>query len=448
MRTRVVVTGIGLVTPLGLSTHKTWSNIITGQTAIRPTHHHKSLPIFPTASIPRDTLPTPPPLLSACPPFASFALLAARGALLDARLLHSGIDDPNYINTRLDNDPTSPYNPDMSGVSIGVGMAHIPDIASICTLLENNSYRKVSPYSVPRILPNTPSGLVSLLHSLRGPILAPSTACAAGAHAICDGLHAIQRGDANLMVVGGTEAAIHPVTMAGFGRAKALTLNPNGSAPFDTNRSGFVLGEGAAILILESLEHALHRNAPGAYAELCGCGMTGDAYHITSPSPDGTGAVRAMRSALRSARCNAEDIDYINAHATGTIVGDNVERKAIAKLLPRQENRHDKMAVASSTKGSTGHLLGAAGAVEAAFTVLSIAESVIPPTVGLKQLDDIDEVTECGWGDIQRYVPEEAIRRDVSLALSNSFGFGGTNVSLAFGRPPDDIERRGIRISG
>lgn len=425
---RVLITGIGLITPIGLSTASTWRALISGRSGICHTPHHDALPISISAPVDKDGLPKPPPLLSPCPPFTSFALIAAREALKDAQLLV--IDGENPI-----------YDPETSGVSIGVGMAHLPEIASVHSHLLRNTYKKISPFFVPRILPNTPAGLVSLLHCLRGPILAPATACAAGAHAIADGFHAIRRGEARVMVVGGTEAAIHPIAVAGFARAKALASSLS-SAPFDVNRSGFVLGEGAAVLVLEEETHALSRGA-SSYAELAACAATGDAYHITSPAPDGSGAFRAMQTVLRLANREAEDVDYVNAHATGTAIGDAVERRAIARLLDVRQCKNSD-AVVSGTKGATGHLLGAAGAVEAAFTVLSVAEGIVPPTVGLSALEADSEAEECGWGDVRRYTPGSSIRTEVRFALSNSFGFGGTNSCLAFSEISDGLPRRGI----
>lgn len=428
---RVLITGIGLITPLGLSTPETWAALIAGKSAIRVQHELADLPIKIAAAISRETLPKPPPLLSPCPPFATFALLAAREALLDAQLLPSDGEPP-------------PYDPLTSGVSIGVGMTHVPDIIRAADHISQKAYRRVSPFLVPSILPNTPAGLVSLQHKLRGPTLAPATACAAGAHALADGFNTIRRGEAHIMLAGGAEAAIHPVTIAGFARARALAILPS-SVPFDLHRSGFVLGEGAAVLVLESESHALSRNAK-AYAELCGCGASGDAFHITSPSPDGSGAIRAMQAALRQASRDVTDVDYINAHATGTLIGDQVERTAISRLFPYNSEtcKGNMETVVSSTKAATGHLLGAAGAVEAAFSVLALAEGVVPPTVGLENLDVDKRATKRGWGDLKRFVPENAIKKRVRFALSNSFGFGGTNACIAVGEVPDTIERRGI----
>lgn len=426
---RVLVTGIGLVTPLGLTTASTWRALLAGETAVREMHHHDAVPIRLAAALAPGSLPPPPPQLSPCPAFAAYAVAAAGAALSDAGLSGPSVTERHAYE----------YDGDYAGVSIGVGMAHLPTICDAARALDAGRYRRVSPFLVPRILPNTAAGLVSLVHGLRGPSLAPATACAAGAHALCDALHAVRRGDADIMVAGGAEAAIDPIAVAGFGRARALAADPT-SAPFDSHRSGFVLGEGAAVLVIEAADHAARRGA-AAYAELLGCAATGDAYHVTSPPPDGSGAMRAMRSALRSARVTPADIDYINAHATGTAVGDAIERRAISDVFSN-EHAPAGSAVVSSTKGATGHLLGAAGAVEAAFTALSVAHDIVPPTVGLRELDQADDVAQRGWGDLERYVPDTAVRKVVTHAISNSFGFGGTNVCLAFGKPDTEVRQR------
>ena len=430
---RVLVTGIGLVTPLGVTTRSTWTALLNSTSAVRKNVQHASVPVEIAATIDRDVLPPGPPVLSPCPQFASFALLAAREALLDASQLAPDNNKP-------------PYDPNRAGVSIGVGMAHLPDVINTAKLLDNSTYRKISPFLVPRILPNTPAGLVALRHMLRGPNLAPATACAAGAHALGDAFHIIRRGEADIMLAGGTESAINAVSMAGFARAKALTPSWNdnpqeASRPFDTRRDGFVVGEGACVMVLESEARVREREGE-AYAELAGFGMCGDAFHITSPSPDGGGAIRAMSAALTSAEREAKDIHYVNAHATSTPVGDAVERAAIATLL--DANKVGDHAVVSSTKGATGHLLGAAGAVESAFTVLSIAESIVPPTLNLYELDDDDAVEQLGWGDVGRFVPLEKRQMPVPFALCNSFGFGGTNACVAFSKVPNDIEQKEV----
>mmetsp|Transcript_24439 Transcript_24439/g.96410 ORF Transcript_24439/g.96410 Transcript_24439/m.96410 type:complete len:307 (+) Transcript_24439:346-1266(+) len=281
-------------------------------------------------------------------------------------------------------------------------------------------YRRVSPFFIPRALPNLAAGHVSIKHKLQGPSLCPTTACAAGAHAIGDGMRMIQTGSAKVMVVGGSEAAIDELGVVGFSRLRALSSSFNddpqkASRPFDVRRDGFVMGEGSGVMVLEELEHAKARSAR-VYAEVAGIGMSSDAYHITSPVPDGAGALRAMRIALDSANCVASDIGYINAHATSTPLGDRAENSAIQELFPQKT-------LVSSTKGAIGHLLGAAGAVEAAFTVLAISSGMVPPTVNLEEPDE---------GFLMDYVAQKGRPTIIQHAMSNSFGFGGTNVSLLF----------------
>ena len=419
MRPRALITGIGLISPLGLTTQTTWFSLLSSQSAIKPYFHHPQIPVEIAASIPRESLPSTPPYLSPCPDFAKFALLASNLAFQDANLLpHS-------------------FNPNLAGVSIGVGIAHIPDIEIVSTHLSNNKYRRISPYAVPRTLPNTPAGLVSLHHNLRGPTLTPATACAAGAHALGDAYHAIQRSDVDIMIAGGSEAALHPVTIAGFARAQALSIQEP-AKPFDITRSGFVVGEGAAVLIVENELHARARGVK-AYAEVVGFGASGDAYHVTAPPSDGDGALRAMRKAVKDSGFKKEQVHYINAHATGTNIGDLVERRAIANLLP--VNDVGDKCVVSSTKGGTGHLLGAAGAMETAFAALAVAQDVVPPTLFLNSLDKDEEIEQLGWGDVNRYIPNVKKEMKIELALSNSFGFGGTNACVAVAKAPEDMRR-------
>lgn len=432
MTPRVIITGIGLVTPLGITTASTWRTLLSGATAVKHIVHHPSIPVKIGAMVDRELLPSPPPLLSPCPDFAAFALIGAHEALRDAGLLRA---DPSEDKLRGDG-----YDLTRAGVSIGVGMGYIEDAVAASESIHSGRYRRVSPFLVPRLLPNTPAGLVALRHALRGPVLAPSTACAAGAHAIGDGFHAIQRGDVDMMVVGGAEAAVGPVAVAGFARAKALTSSWNddpskASRPFDKRRNGFVIGDGAGILVLENADSARRRGITEAYAEVLGFGMSGDAYHITSPAPDGNGAIRAMRDAVRMARREVKDLDYVNAHATSTPLGDAVERRAIATVLDAETvgNR----AVVSSTKGATGHLLGAAGGVEAAFAALAVCTGKVPPTVNLEEVDDDPEAQRLGWGDADRFVPQVARSMDVDFALCNSFGFGGTNACVAIAKTLD-----------
>lgn len=424
---RVLVTGIGLVTPLGPTTFTTWHALVAGETAVRNHALHPSLPVQIAATVDRSQLQPIPPLLSPCPDFARFALLAAQEALVDAHLITSPPSE----------EPIYPL--DRSGVSIGVGMAHLKDIVDAGLDLKQGNFRRISPFLVPKILPNTPAGLIALHHNLRGPVLSPSSACAAGAHAVLDGFYAIQRGDVDVMVVGGSESVVDPVAIAGFARARALTTRFNekpdqSSRPFDKDRDGFVLAEGAGILILESEEHVRKRNGR-VYAEVVGVGMTGDAWHITAPPPDGRGALRAMELAIERSKLSRNQVDYINAHATGTPVGDAVERLAIARLL--DSTQVGTSSVVSSTKGATGHLLGGAGGVEAGFVALSIAEGCVPPTRNLVAVDEDTMIEELGWGSVRRYVPQRAMKMEIGLALCNSFGFGGTNACIAMAKSND-----------
>eukprot|EP00177_Eucheuma_denticulatum_P008087 GFKZ01014740.1.p1 GENE.GFKZ01014740.1~~GFKZ01014740.1.p1 ORF type:complete len:439 (+),score=64.92 GFKZ01014740.1:42-1358(+) len=424
MPPRVFVTGIGLVTPLGVSTSSTWTALLAGNSAVRSIHLHPTIPVNLAARVDRSLLPPVPPFLSPCPEFSTFALVASREALLDAALLA-----PEPLQH-----PT--YQPDRAGVSIGVGMANIQDAIDGNKLLEASRYRRITPFLVSRIMPATPAGLVALRHILRGPIMAPSTACAASAHAIADGYYAIQRGDADVMVVGGTEALVNPLAVAGFARAKALSTKFNdqpqlASRPFDRQRDGFVIADGAGIMVLESEAHVKGRGA-SVYAEVVGVGITADAFHITSPPDDGGGALKAMEIAVRASGREATEVDYVNAHATSTPIGDAAERRAIASLLAA--GKVGGRAVISSTKGATGHMIGAAGGVEGAFTVLAVAEGVVPPTINLGDVDEDEEVERLGWGEKERYVPVVKKEMEVQLALSNSFGFGGMNTCIAFAR--------------
>jgi 3-oxoacyl-[acyl-carrier-protein] synthase II len=312
------------------------------------------------------------------------------------------------------------------GVAIGCSLGSVDEIQHTNNIYREQGYRKVSPYFLPKILVNMAGGYVSIIHGLKGPNHCVSTACATGAHALGDAASFIQRGLANAMLAGATEASINPVVMAGFCKAKALSTafndNPvQASRPFDANRDGFVIAEGSGVVMLEELELALKRGAR-IYAELRGYGLSGEAFHVTQPTPDGNAAKRCMAQALYTAGLETHHIDYINAHATSTPLGDLSEIRAIEDLF----KDNIKEIIISSTKGSTGHLLAAAGVVEAIYSIMAINEGVIPPTINLEKLDDNINPT--------LNLPKLALKKPINVVLTNSFGFGGTNSTLIFSR--------------
>ncbi|KAJ2889426.1 Mitochondrial beta-keto-acyl synthase, partial [Coemansia aciculifera] len=342
--------------------------------------------------------------------FSQYAVCAAQQALDDAGWAAPSDDER-----------------ERTGVCFGTGIGSLDDIAAAHSQLQAGGLRKVSPLFVPRILCNMAAGAISIRHGFGGPNHAVSTACTTGAHAIGDAMRFIRFGDADVMLAGAAEAPLQPLALAGFARIRALALGFNdspaaASRPFDSRRAGFVIGEGAAALVLEELEHARRRRAP-IYAEVCGYGLSADAFHITAPPPDGAGAQRAMRRALQTAQ--TAGVDYINAHATSTPLGDAVENRAIKAVLGSAPS-HSALAV-SSTKGATGHLLGAAGAIEAVFSVLAVVHDVAPPTLNL-------DCADAAAGFDLNYVPHAAQERTINAALTNSFGFGGTNAALVFAK--------------
>lgn len=357
--------------------------------------------------------------------FVRYATVAAMEAMNDSRWV-----------------PTSDHEKQRTGVAIGGGIASMEDLEDGHSTFVNSGARKLSPYFIPKILINTAAGHVSMKYGLQGPNHAVSTACATGAHAIGDAAHFIASGYADVMVAGSTEAAVTPLTISGFARAKALSTKYQetpelSSRPFDSGRDGFVIGEGAGILVLEEMHHALNRGAK-IYGEVRGYGLAGDAYHLTAPCPKGTGAFLAMSSAIKRSGLKLSDIGYINAHATSTPLGDVVESRAIQRLFSggtldhadsasslETTHQHQHIPLISSTKGAIGHLLGAAGSVEAIFTLLAIHTGILPPTLNLENLDP-----ECTLN----YIPKKAVHKQIHAAMSNSFGFGGTNASLVFSR--------------
>ncbi|MGZ0084844.1 beta-ketoacyl-ACP synthase II [Geobacillus sp. YF-1] len=404
---RVVVTGLGAVTPLGNDVETTWKNIVAGQsgidivTRVNPDD-------FP-AKVAAEVKDFDPSLFidrreaRKMDRFTQFAVAAALMAVKDARL---------EINEQ---------NAERIGVWIGSGIGGMETFEQQFEIFQQRGYRRVSPFFVPMMIPDMAAGQVSILLGAKGINSCTVTACATGANSIGDAFKVIQRGDADVMIAGGTEAPITKMSFAGFCANTALSTNPDpktASRPFDKHRDGFVMGEGAGIVVLEELEHALRRGAK-IYAEIVGYGATADAYHITAPAPGGEGGVRAMRQALQDAGLKPEDIDYINAHGTSTEYNDKYETAAIKEVF----GDHAYRLAVSSTKSMTGHLLGATGAVEAIFSVLAIRDGVIPPTINYETPDP-----EC---DLD-YVPNEARKQEVRAVLSNSFGFGGHNATLIF----------------
>ncbi|CAM9687779.1 unnamed protein product [Laminaria digitata] len=313
---------------------------------------------------------------------------------------------------------------DRAGVAIGSGIGSLEDTADAYRTLESRGYRRLTPHFIPRILINLAAGHVAIEHGLRGPNHAAATACATGAHAIGDAYRFIKYGDADVMVCGGSEGSIHEPALAGFARMNALSTRFNddperASRPFDKDRDGFVLAEGAAVLVLEEMEHARHRGA-NIIAEVRGYGVTGDAHHIAAPTEDGAGPGRAMLAAIEESGLAAESIGYVNAHATSTPLGDAAEGRAIDRVFRQRQSL-----LVSSTKGATGHLLGAAGSLEAAFSILAIRDGVVPHTLNLATPEPA-----CGF----TFVKTRPMKRELDAVISNSFGFGGTNVSLVFSR--------------
>jgi len=418
MLRRVVVTGLGMVTPLGCGVETTWNGILAGKSGARriDTFEVSDLPAQIACYIPRgegEGAYRPDDWMDAkdqrkVDEFIVFAMAAAKQAL----------DDAGWH-------PSSHEDQCRTGVIVGSGIGGLTGIAETSITLNEKGPRRVSPFFIPGRLINLASGYISIAHGLKGPNHSVVTACSTGAHAIGDGARMIALGDADVMVAGGTESPISRISIAGFSACKALSTKFNdtperASRPYDTDRDGFVMGEGAGVVILEELEHAKARGAK-IYAEVVGYGMSGDAYHITSPSEDGDGAFRCMSAALKRAGVTAADIDYINAHGTSTPLGDEIELNAALRLLG---DNAAKVSM-SSTKSMTGHLLGAAGAIEAIFTTLAIRDQVAPPTINLDNPSvsvDVD------------LVPKVARKRPIEVALSNSFGFGGTNASLVLKR--------------
>ncbi len=416
MMRRVVVTGVGVVSPLGCGAETTWARLVKGDNAARKVENFDVSDIAAKIAcmIPRGdgTAGTfnpddwmEPKEQRKVDDFIIFAMSAATQALNDAGW---------HPKTREEQIST--------GVLIGSGIGGIDGIAEASLILKEKGPRRISPFFIPGRLINLAGGYVSILHGLKGPNHAVVTACSTGAHAIGDAARLVAFGDADVMVAGGTESPVSRLSLAGFSACRALCTAFNdeptrASRPYDRDRDGFVMGEGAGVVVLEAYEHAKARGAK-IYAEVIGYGLSGDAHHITAPAEDGDGAYRCMQAAIKRAGIAASDIDYINAHGTSTMA-DGIELAAVERVVG---NAASKISM-SSTKSSIGHLLGAAGAVEAIFSVLAIRDQVAPPTLNLDN-PSVDTVMDL--------VPHQARKRSIETVLSNSFGFGGTNASLIF----------------
>ena len=407
---KVVVTGLGTINPLGNTVESSWSSLINSKSGISKITKFEvdDYPCKIAGTIddskinneivsPRDQ--------RRIDRFITLGLIAADEAIKDSGFLS-------------DNNNSNRY-----GVMVGSGIGGLDTIYRNSSILDKNGIRKISPFFIPSSLINLLSGHISIKYNLKGPNSSPVTACATGTHAIGDSFSIIKNDKADIMVCGGAEAAICPLGISGFSAARALcdTFNENpekGSRPWDRDRSGFVMGEGAGVLVLEEYEHAKKRNAT-IYGEVKGYGMSGDAFHITKPSEDGNGGFRAMEMALRESKLNTDEIGYVNAHGTSTPVGDTIELNAVEKLFKSNDNLF-----MSSNKSAIGHLLGAAGAVEAVFSFMSLKTKNLPPTLNLDNPDIITSIN---------LIPHESISKSVKNIISNSFGFGGTNASIILG---------------
>ncbi|HEY5962815.1 MAG TPA: beta-ketoacyl-ACP synthase II [Xanthobacteraceae bacterium] len=416
---RVVVTGMGMVTPLGCGVETNWSRLIAGESGAKKIDTFEvsdiSCRIAGVIPVGDGTNGTynpdqwmEPKEQRKVDKFIVYAMCAARQALED-----SGWK------------PTTPDEQFSTGVMIGAGIGGVEGIADTAITLHERGPRRVSPFFIPGRIINLASGYVSIEHGLKGPNSAVVTACSTGSHAIGDAGRMIALGDADVMVAGGTESPVNRISLAGFAAVRALSTGFNdtptkASRPYDKDRDGFVMGEGAGVVILEEYEHAKARGAK-VYAELIGYGMSGDAFHITAPTSDGDGAFRCIKAAIKRAGIEPGDIDYINAHGTSTPLGDEIELGAVERVVGNSAGRVSM----SSTKSAIGHLLGAAGAVEAIYSLLAMRDGIAPPTLNLDN-PSVETAIDL--------VPHKARKREINVALSNSFGFGGTNASLIFRR--------------
>jgi 3-oxoacyl-[acyl-carrier-protein] synthase II len=410
MQRRVVITGVGLVSPLGVGTEATWDGLVSSRSGIGPVTRF-------------DASNFPVRIAGEVPSFSADPWLEPKEQRRYDTFVHYALAAADFAMKMAEFSITA-ENAERVGVVIGSGIGGLRVITDNYAAYLEKGPRRISPFFIPGSIVNMPAGLVSIRFGAKGPNSATCTACSTGAHAIGDAFLYIQRGYCDAALAGGSESVIEPLSLGGFASMKALSTRNDepdkASRPFDRDRDGFVMGEGSGVLLLEAYESATRRGAP-ILCEVLGFGMSGDAYHITAPSEDGDGPSRVMVAALADAGLRPEDIDYINAHGTATPHGDRVETLAIKKVF----GAHAYRLAVSSTKSSTGHLLGAAGGLEAGIATLAIARGVIPPTLNL---DNPDEGCDLD------YTPHVAARREVNVAMSNSFGFGGTNACLVLGK--------------
>ncbi len=410
MKRRVVVTGLGLVTPLGIGVEETWSALLAGKSGIAPITKFDATDMATQIAgevkdfKPEDYISRKD--IRRMDIFTAYALAASRMAVEDASLNING------------------NNADRVGVVIGCGLGGLSTIERFHRILLEQGPKKISPFFIPMLIANMAPGQISIVFGAKGPNVAIETACAAGTHAVGDAFKHIQRGAADVMIAGGVESTITPLAISGFNAMRALSTRnqdpEKASRPFDQDRDGFVLSEGSGIVILEALDYALERGAR-IHGELIGYGLTGDAFHISAPAPEGEGMARCMQMALDDAGVVPEEVDHINAHGTSTDLNDKFETQAVKTVF----GEHGYKLAVTSTKSMTGHLLGGAGGVESVVTVLTIKRGIIPPTINYESPDP-----EC---DLD-YVPNVARKAEITTALSNSFGFGGTNAALLFRR--------------
>ena len=415
---RVVITGLGLVTPLACGVEANWQKLIAGESGI------SAITSFDVEGLTAQIAGQVPEGSRTDGKFDVNEWIPEKEQRRMDRFIHLGLAAAIQAVEDSGWQPQDEDGAERTGVMIGSGIGGLPAIMEASYTLQEKGARRISPFFIPSALINLVSGHVSIKYGFKGPNHAVVTACSTGAHAIGDASRLIMFGDADVMVAGGAEAAVCRLGMAGFCASRALAGSFNdrpteGSRPWDQDRDGFVMGEGSGIVVLEEYEHAKRRGAK-IYAEIIGYGLSGDAYHITAPSEDGSGGFRAMRGALKNAGLNPDQVDYINAHGTSTPLGDEIEVKAVKRLFG---SAVDKLSM-SSTKSSIGHLLGAAGSVEAIYSVLAMQNGVLPPTLNLHNPSE-----SCLGIDL---VPLQAKEKTVKVALSNSFGFGGTNASLVF----------------